>query len=165
MEVIWGHIFGHGEVKLPPIFLKHWKVKYSYYFSFDTSLAMVWFFFFFLRSPDSRGSGTGQLSKKTPDFTEISKNMDKIMPNGEKKITDISPNRQQWLGGVHQEVDYISFCHVICHFGRVLRGNWLQMISSTSCWTPWWTLTSRTRRSSSSSWWNYFFVMLYIISA
>ena len=30
----------------------------------------------------------------------------------------------------------IFFCHVINHFVIVLRGNWLQMISSTSgtCW-------------------------------
>ena len=28
MEVIWGHIFGHGEVKWPPIGLKHWKFEY-----------------------------------------------------------------------------------------------------------------------------------------
>jgi hypothetical protein len=38
MEVIWGHIFGHGEVKWPPIGLKHWKVEYwSHYLSFYMS--------------------------------------------------------------------------------------------------------------------------------
>ena len=38
MEVIWGHIFGLGEVKWPPICLKHWKVEYwSHYLSFDMS--------------------------------------------------------------------------------------------------------------------------------
>ena len=43
MEVIWSHIFGHGEVKLPPICLKHWKVEYwSHYFSFDRLLDMCY---------------------------------------------------------------------------------------------------------------------------
>ena len=38
MEVIWGHIFGHGEIKWPPISLKPWKVEYwSHYLSFDMS--------------------------------------------------------------------------------------------------------------------------------
>ena len=38
MEVILGHIFGHGEVKWPPIGLKHWKVEYwSHYLSYDMS--------------------------------------------------------------------------------------------------------------------------------
>ena len=38
MEVIWGHAFGHGEVKWPPIGLKHWKVEYwRHYLSFDMS--------------------------------------------------------------------------------------------------------------------------------
>ena len=38
MEVILGHIFGHGEVRWPPICLKHWKVGYwSHYLSFDMS--------------------------------------------------------------------------------------------------------------------------------
>ena len=90
MEVIWGHVFGHGEVKWPPIGLKHWNVEYwSHYLSFDMSLAMVWFFFifFFYFGPQWRGGGRAQVNraKKTPDFTEFSKNMDKIMPNGEKK--------------------------------------------------------------------------------
>ena len=30
------------------------------------------------------------MQKKPPAITEFSKNMDKIMPNGEKKITEIS---------------------------------------------------------------------------
>ena len=38
MKVLWGHIFGHGEVKWPPICLKHRKVEYcSHYLSFDMS--------------------------------------------------------------------------------------------------------------------------------
>ena len=84
MEVIWGLVFGHGEVKWPPIGLKHWKVEYwSHNLSFDMSLAMVWFFFGSLKG----GGGRVQVNraKKTPDFTEFSKNMVKIMPNGEKK--------------------------------------------------------------------------------
>ena len=41
IEVIWGQIFGHGEVKWPPIGLKHWKVEYwSHYLSFDMSYDM-----------------------------------------------------------------------------------------------------------------------------
>ena len=94
MEVIWGHVFGHGEVKWPPIGLKHWNVEYwSHYLSFDMSLAMVWFFFDF--GPQwRRGGGRAQVNraKKTYDFTEFSKNMEKIMPNGEKKIIEISTN-------------------------------------------------------------------------
>ena len=34
MEVIWGHIFGHGEVKWPPIGLEHWKVEYWSHYTF-----------------------------------------------------------------------------------------------------------------------------------
>ena len=38
IDVIWGHVFGHGEVKWPPIGLKHWKVRqWSLYLSFDMS--------------------------------------------------------------------------------------------------------------------------------
>ena len=41
MKIIWGHIFGHGEVKWPLISLKHGKVEFwRYKFSFDMSLDM-----------------------------------------------------------------------------------------------------------------------------
>ena len=63
MEVIWGHIFGHGEVKWPPIYLKHWKVEYwSHNLSFDMSLAMVFLLFIFL-GPQGEG-GVGHKSKE-----------------------------------------------------------------------------------------------------
>ena len=56
MEVIWGHIFGHGEVKWPPIYLKHWKVEYwSHNLSFDMSLAMVFLLFIFLGPQEEGG--------------------------------------------------------------------------------------------------------------
>ena len=41
MEVIWGHNFGHGEVKWPPIGLKHWKV------TGQPSIKTSWFYLIF----------------------------------------------------------------------------------------------------------------------
>jgi len=68
MEVIWGHIFGHGEVKWPPIYLKHWKVEYwSHNLSFDMSLAMVFLLFIFLGPQGEGGRAQVKRAKKNPN--------------------------------------------------------------------------------------------------
>ena len=53
-----------------------------------TRHGLIFFDFFLILVPNGgEGGGRAQVNraKKTPDFTEFSKNMDKIMPNGEKK--------------------------------------------------------------------------------